>query len=76
VGGIGFFIDDGVQIHAHADAIGKDDDSYHLEEDDGHSLAAHALWKGHHFAFDAGLLFVGDINHINYIKRDYDMVMI
>ena len=69
MGGVGFFVVDGVKILAHADAIGEDDNPNCLEEHDSNGLAAHALGKSHHFAFYAGLLFVGYVDHTNFILR-------
>ena len=69
MGGVGFFVVDGVKILAHADAIGEDDNPNCLEEHDSNGLAAHALGKSHHFAFYAGLLFVGYVDHTNFILQ-------
>ena len=64
--GVQVFILDGVQVAAYTDAIGEDDDGEELEEDDAYFLAPHELWEGEHLTFDAGLLAVRDVYHINY----------
>ena len=69
MGGIRFSVIDRVEIFAHTDAVGEKDDPNYLEEYDSNGLAAHALGKCHHFAFYAGLLFVGYVDHTNFILQ-------
>ena len=69
MGGVGYFVINGVEILTHADAVGEDDDPDYLEEHDSNGLAAHALGKCHHFTFYAGLLFVGYVDHTNFILQ-------
>ena len=55
---------DGVEVPAHADAVGEENDSEGFEENDAYFLAAHEGGQLQHFTFDALLLLVRYINHI------------